>query len=184
MSKRQRAFKKVSDTVAHSAQKVIDSGILSPMVNRLPNINDEHVEALYGLGYDFFHGKKYKEAESIFYLVCNLNHMEKKYWKALAAVFFLQKKYPAAQATYFTALMLDPTDVEMMSAMADCAIAMGSIPDADNLLAATVEMSHNYQQRLDLGQRAKALLEMLRGYVPPSEESPASELQTENKETL
>jgi type III secretion system low calcium response chaperone LcrH/SycD len=184
MSKKTKTFKKASDTVARSAQKVMDSGILSPVVDRLPNINDEHVEALYSLGYDFFHGKKYEEAESIFYLVCNLNHMEKKYWKALAAVFFLQKKYQAAQASYFTAFMLDPTDIEMMSAMADCAIATGSIPDADSLLAATAEMSYNYQKRPDLGQRAKALLEMLRGYVPSSEESPATEFQTENKEVL
>jgi hypothetical protein len=80
--------------------------------------------------------------------------------------------------------MLDPTDVEMMSAMADCAIAMGNVPDADNLLAATVEMSHNYQQRTDLSERAQALLEMLRGYAPPLEEPPATEFQTKNPETL
>jgi type III secretion system low calcium response chaperone LcrH/SycD len=182
MSKKHKVLKNVSNAIVRSAQKAIDSGTLSPIVDRLPNISDEHVEALYALGYDFFNGKKYKEAESIFYFTCNLNHMEKKYWKALAVTFFLQKKYSAAQASYFTALMLDPTDIEMMSAMADCAIAMGNVPDADNLLAATSEMSHNYQQRLDLGQRAKALLEMLRGYVPTTEESSSENPQTEDKE--
>jgi len=182
MSKKHKAFQKASDRVARSAQKVLDSGVLDPLVDRLPNVRDEHVEALYALGYDFFHGKKYKEAESIFYLTCNLNHAEKKYWKALAVTFFLQKKYPAAQASYFTALMLDPTDVEMMSAMADCAIAMGNVPDADNLLAATAEMAHNYQQRSDLGERARALLEMLRGHAPLAEEVPAETVSAEPKE--
>jgi type III secretion system low calcium response chaperone LcrH/SycD len=184
MSKKHKALKNISHAIIHSAKKVTDSGILLPLVDRLSNINDEHVEALYALGYDFFHGKKYREAETIFYFICQLNHMEKKYWKALAVTFFLQKKYPSAQAAYFTSLMLDPTDVEMMSAMADCAIAMGNVPDADNLLAATAEMSDNYQQRLDLGQRAKALLEMLRGQITVAENNPDKTAKPQNKEIL
>jgi type III secretion system low calcium response chaperone LcrH/SycD len=184
MPKKRKTSRKMPDIVAKTAQKVLDSGVLNPLVDRLPNVNEEHVEALYALGYDFFRGKKYKEAESLFYLVCNLNHMEKKYWKALAVVFFLQKKYPAAQATYFTAFMLDPTDIEMMSAMADCAIAMGNVPDADNLLSATAEMADNYQQRSDLGERAKALLEMLRGHVPTVEEATPETTQIKHKEEL
>jgi thioredoxin-like negative regulator of GroEL len=112
--------------------------------------------------------------------------MEKKYWKAMAVTFFLQKKYPSAQAAYFTSLMLDPTDVEMMSAMADCAIAMGNVPDADNLLAATAEMSNNYQQRPDLGQRARALLEMLRGEIVTADavSNATATVEPQNKETL
>ncbi|MDR2735319.1 MAG: SycD/LcrH family type III secretion system chaperone [Puniceicoccales bacterium] len=131
------------------------------LYEKIPGISDINLEAAYGIGYDLFQKKKYDKAHSIFYFLCILNHFQKKYWKALALTCYMMRKYEESRMMYFTAFMLDPTDIELVSAMADCSVALGDADNAKTFFEITCEMGENYGKNKRLCKRAKTILDVI-----------------------
>jgi type III secretion system low calcium response chaperone LcrH/SycD len=136
------------------------------LYEKIPGISEMNLEAAYGIGHDLFQKKKYGSAYDIFHFLCLLDHFQKKYWKALALTAYIQKKYEESRAAYFTAFALDPTDLELVSAMADCSISLGDAENAKNFLEITCTMGENYGEREDLCRRAKSILDVINELSP------------------
>ncbi|MDR2628608.1 MAG: tetratricopeptide repeat protein [Puniceicoccales bacterium] len=131
------------------------------LLNRFPDLDSSHLEAAYGIGIEFLKRGKYSDAEDIFYCVATMNHLEQRYWKALAITLFIQKKYQDALGVYLAAFFLDPMDIDVVASMADCCLSMGDRDGAKNFLEQTVEIFNETKKREDLAERAQGLLEMI-----------------------
>ncbi|MDR0351730.1 MAG: tetratricopeptide repeat protein [Puniceicoccales bacterium] len=131
------------------------------LYEKIPGISEVNLEAAYGIGYNLFQKKKYDSAYDVFHFLCLLDHFQKKYWKALALTAYVQKKYEESRMAYFTAFALDPTDIELVSAMADCSISLGEAENAKNFLEITCDMGKNYESNETLCQRAKSILDVI-----------------------
>jgi type III secretion system low calcium response chaperone LcrH/SycD len=131
------------------------------LLDRFPDLDCSHLEAAYGIGYNLFGQKKYDDAECIFYFLATMNHFEQRYWKALAVTLFVQKKYKAALGIYLAAFFLDPMDIEVVSAMADCCLSLGDREGAEKFLQQVCEIFEEDGKREDLARRARRFLHMI-----------------------
>jgi type III secretion system low calcium response chaperone LcrH/SycD len=131
------------------------------LLDRFPNLDHSHLEAAYGIAQDLLKHKKYNDAESVFYFLAMMDHFERRYWKALAVTLWVQKKYKEALGIYLTAFFLDPMDIEVVAAMADCCLALGDREGAKEFLEQTCEIFEIEGKREDLARRAKEFLEMI-----------------------
>ena len=131
------------------------------LLDKFPDLDFTHLEAAYAVGHDLFQQHKYEDAEKIFYCLATMNHFEVRYWKALAVTLFVEKKYAEAVGIYLAAYFLNPMDIEVTSAMADCCMAMGDADGTREFLNQTCELFKEVGERPDLANRAKGLLEMM-----------------------
>ncbi|MDR2806683.1 MAG: hypothetical protein LBB11_00815 [Puniceicoccales bacterium] len=130
-------------------------------LERFPNLDESHLEAAYGIGHILFKQKKYEDAESIFYFLATMNHFEQRYWKALAVTLYVQRKYKAALGIYLAAFFLDPMDIEVVSAMADCCLSLEDREGAKLFLEQTCEVFEEEGKREDLARRAREFLHIM-----------------------
>jgi len=133
------------------------------LLDKFPELDFSHLEAAYAVGHDLFQQHKYESAEQIFYCLATMNHFEVRYWKALAVTLFVEKKYKEALGIYLAAYFLNPMDIEVTSAMADCCMAIGDSAGTQEFLSQTCELFEETGKRLDLAKRAQGLLEMIKG---------------------
>ncbi|MDR0740410.1 MAG: tetratricopeptide repeat protein [Puniceicoccales bacterium] len=131
------------------------------LLDRFPDLDHSHLEAAYEIAQDLLRHKKYDDAESVFYFLAMMDHFERRYWKALAVTLWVQKKYKDALGVYLAAFFLDPMDIEVVAAMADCCLAMGDREGAKEFLEQTCEIFEIEGKRGDLARRAKVFLEMI-----------------------
>jgi type III secretion system low calcium response chaperone LcrH/SycD len=133
----------------------------SVLLDSFPDLNVSHLEAVYGIGLELFKQRKYDKAEDLFYCIATMNHFEQRYWKALAITLMVQKKYQDALTIYLAAYFLDPMDIEVTSAMADCCMSLGDKKGTEEFLRQTCDIFEEEKKREDLAQRAKGLLEII-----------------------
>jgi type III secretion system low calcium response chaperone LcrH/SycD len=131
------------------------------LLNRFPDLDFTHLEAAFGIGHELFKQKKYSDAEDIFYCIATMNHFKQRYWKALAMTLFAQKKYKDALGIYLAAFFLDPDDIEVASAMADCCLSLGEEEGSREFLQQTCEIFKETRKREDLAKRAEGLLAIM-----------------------
>jgi type III secretion system low calcium response chaperone LcrH/SycD len=131
------------------------------LLDRFPDLDHSHLEAAYGIAQELLKHRKYDDAESVFYFLAMMDHFEQRYWKALGVTLAVQKKHKEALTIYLAAFFLDPMDIEVTAAMADCCFALGDREGAKEFLGQTVEIFNETQKREDLARRAKELLEMI-----------------------
>ncbi|MDR2812337.1 MAG: tetratricopeptide repeat protein [Puniceicoccales bacterium] len=131
------------------------------LLDHFPNLDHSHLDAAYEIAQDLLKHKKYDDAESVFYFLAMMDHFEQRYWKALAVTLEEQKKYNEALGIYLAAFFLDPMDIEVTSAMADCCLALGDREGAKEFLEQTCEIFEMNGKRKDLACRAEVFLEMI-----------------------
>ena len=73
-------------------------------------ISDEQMEAMYALGYNLFQSGRNADARKVFEGLTVLDHINVKYWIALAATFQEDSNWDRAALCFQTALMLDFDD--------------------------------------------------------------------------
>jgi type III secretion system low calcium response chaperone LcrH/SycD len=131
------------------------------LVERFEGIGDEHLEAAYGIGIQLMEGKRYVDAESVFYFLVTMDHYEGKYWKALGKVQEKGKKYREAMGSYLGAYFLDPMDIEVVWSMGECCILLGEREGAKGFMEQVCAIYEEEGKRKDLARRAQGILEMM-----------------------
>ncbi|UPA28518.1 MAG: hypothetical protein LW808_000350 [Verrucomicrobiota bacterium] len=141
------------------------------LLDDFPGLDERHLEAAYSIGFAAFKQHKYEDAEKIFYCLAMMNHFEVRYWKALAVTLFIEHKYDAALGVYLAAYFLNPSDIEVISAMADCCLALENREGAIEFFNQVVEVFQETQKRPDLAERARGTLELIRQNTKNHEEA-------------
>ncbi|MDR1590606.1 MAG: tetratricopeptide repeat protein [Puniceicoccales bacterium] len=130
---------------------------------RFQGLEERHLEAAYAIGQELMRRGKYGKAESIFYFLALMDHLEVRYWRALGVSLWIQKKYGEALGVYLGAYFLDPKEIEVVAAMAECCMALGDREGAKEFLEQTCELFEEEGKREDLARRARVYLEMMKG---------------------
>ena len=134
---------------------------LQTFLEQQPHLTPEHVMEVYKIGVSFFDKKRYEKAEEVFYNLTLLEFKNPIFWKAWALTLLLQKKFKEALNAYYGAHLLNPNDIEILSAMADCCMKLGYQEGAEEFLTQVCEIFEEEGKREDLYLRAKTLLTML-----------------------
>ncbi|MBQ9368646.1 MAG: SycD/LcrH family type III secretion system chaperone, partial [Victivallales bacterium] len=106
-------------------------------------------EAVYSLGYSFYTTGRYADAEKVFRFLVLFDHLEKKYWTGLGAVYQVQKRYGEAITAYGYASFLDLENPKPQYLAAECFAAMG---DKDNALSALAALETYCPKGTELGR--------------------------------
>lgn len=134
---------------------------LKTFLEKQPHLTPEHIMKIYKIGTGFFNKRLYEKAEEVFYNLTLLEFKNPIFWKAWAVSLLLQKKFKEALNAYFGAHLLNPNDIEILSAMADCCLKIGYYDGAEEFLTQVCEIFEEKGVREDLYLRAKTLLTML-----------------------
>jgi len=82
-------------------------------IKEMKGIDDDQMEALYGIAYNYYSADKLEDAIRTFSMLAMLNPYDSKYWKGLGASLQVQKHYEKAAEAYgmaaTTAGIHDPT---------------------------------------------------------------------------
>ncbi|WP_432692657.1 SycD/LcrH family type III secretion system chaperone [Morganella morganii] len=76
----------------------------------LKNISGDELEKIYAVACDFYESGKYPDAESLFQVLCMLNHYDSRFFLALGACRQQQARYHQALETYSYASLMSPSD--------------------------------------------------------------------------
>ncbi len=139
------------DKIAEAAKGFADMGT----IRELKGITDAEMEAIYSMGYSFYTTGRYEDAEKVFRFLVLFDHLEKKYWTGMGAVYQVQKRYQEAITAYGYASFLDLKNPKPQYFAAECFAAMG---DKDNALSALAALETYCPDDTEIGRefRAKA----------------------------
>lgn len=115
-------FEDLTGEERRALELIADGGSLKDIVG----VDDDTVEALYALGYNFYVQDKYEEAEKLFQYVCLQSHLEPRYWMALANCRQMLKKYDSAIDGYGYTYVLKQDDPWPVIQGAICHLKMGN----------------------------------------------------------
>lgn len=131
-------------------------------------LTDDHMEAAYAQGFNFFRAGAYAKAEEIFGFCVTFDPFEDKYWKALGATRFNTKEFAGALNAYINAAKMDVSDPDIVIRIAQCHIGLGDKETAAGALEAAIELADMQPEKFaDRKARAEALLKL----IAPSEDS-------------
>ena len=136
------------------AEKIMEGATLAS----LRGIPDKNLEALYALAYNDYNAGQYQQAEKLFRFLCLYNHMEKRYWKGLAATLQNQEKYAQAVAVYAHQAILDIDDPEPPFQASFCYLAEKNYIEAKKALDAVIAIGKENPKHASYVKKAKQLL--------------------------
>ena len=129
-------------------------------LQELEGINDEEMETIYALGYNFFTYGKYEAAKDIFTGLTAYAPYTSHYWRALGAVSQQIKEYPDAIAAYDMAIANDPNDVVSYVYRGECQILSGNGEAGMDDLKKVLEVGTQYPEYHPWVQRSELLLRL------------------------
>lgn len=127
-------------------------------LQELEGINDEEMETIYALGYNFFTYGKYEAAKDIFTGLTAYAPYTAHYWRALGAVSQQLKEYIEAIASYDMAVANDETDLVSLVYRGEAKILAGDIGGGVEDLQDVVQRSPQYPEHAAWAQRAELLI--------------------------
>lgn len=90
----------------------------------LKNISEAELKKIYSVAYDFYKAGKYQDAESLFQVLCILNHYDTRLFLALGACRQHQENYHLALETYSYASLMLPSDPRFPLHAGECLLHM------------------------------------------------------------
>jgi type III secretion system low calcium response chaperone LcrH/SycD len=125
----------ITGSTDESEQAQFDATVRAILEEGLPlcdvrGISQDAMEGVYGLAYNEYNAGRFQEAESVFKLLCLLNHLERKYWIGLGAARKGLKRYQGAVDAFGLAGMLDLSDPQPPLYAAECLILLGQPDEA------------------------------------------------------
>lgn len=129
-------------------------------LQELEGINDEEMETIYALGYNFFTYGKYEAAKDIFTGLTAYAPYTSHYWRALGAVAQQVKEYADAIAAYDMAIANDPNDVVSYVYRGECQILSGNADAGMDDLKKVLEVGGQYPEYQPWMQRSELLLRL------------------------
>lgn len=128
----------------------------------LRGLTDANMEALYALAYSEYNQANYDKALDLFRMLCNLDHLEHRFWLGLGATRQMQRDYQHAIEAYVMAMMLDIDQPIPPLHMAECQLAIGDRESAETSFEYAVHAAGDKPQFQTIKHQAEAKLEILR----------------------
>ena len=132
------------------------------IVSELLDINEEELESIYAVAYNFYQSNRYDEAKQLFQLLCTYNHYESKYFLGLGAIHQAQGNYEEAANIYSAAVDIDVNNPLFPFHAGECQLAMGDLTRAESGFYAASLRSGDMPEYKDLKQKAEGLLALVR----------------------
>jgi type III secretion system low calcium response chaperone LcrH/SycD len=127
-------------------------------LQELEGINDEEMETIYALGYNFFTYGKYDAAKDIFSGLTAYAPYTSHFWRALGAVNQQLKDYAEAIASYDMAIANDERDVVSFVYRGESYILSGNVDAGLKDLNNVVAMGGDFPEFAAWVQRSRLLL--------------------------
>ncbi len=125
-------------------------------------LSDEELEGLYAAGYTCYNSRQYEQASALFYFLCLMDNIQKKYWFALAATQKMQKRYQEAIKTYETVGILDIYNPAPPLHAADCYVFLGEKEKALRAVEAVIALAADKTEYRKHYARARTLEKKLK----------------------
>ena len=138
--------------------QLIESGCTLRDIQGLTN---ENMEGLYALAYSEYNQGKYDKAQELFQLLCQLDHLEKKYWVGLGATRQMLKDYSNAIDAYSVAVMFDLNDPVPPMHAAECHLASGNREEAVSGFQYAIDAAGSRPQYQPIKSQAEARIELI-----------------------
>ena len=103
-------------------------------LSELKGMSENDVEAIYAVGYNLASVGKYEDAVKVFRGLVMLDHLEKKHWYGLGAVYQQLRDFEKASQAYRVCMFLDFFDPKPEFHCAECCLALGDEASALGLL--------------------------------------------------
>ncbi len=123
--------------VKEAVDAICDGGTLA----EIRGLSEADMEVLYGIAYNFYTHGRYDEAEKVFIFLCTYDHLEKRFWKGLAASRQMGGKSAGAADAYGCMTICDLDDPEPHFQAARCLLAIGAKKRASSALDAAIELA-------------------------------------------
>ena len=154
------AFGDVADRIGEVIDQV-SSGFCEQGLTmaQILGINGNELEALYTLGSKKYESGEYKAAQDIFVMLCRLDPLTGRNFRALGAVLQMDKKYDRALKAYATAVSLDMDDAAASLHAGECLMLLAKTPEARAALeGCLMQAEQNPRKYADVRARAQAIL--------------------------
>lgn len=125
------------------------------------DIKKDELEAMYTLAYQKYQNGNFKEALSVFQLLCHCNHFEAKYVLGLGATHQALKHYKLAAETYGFAAFAHPKDPRFPYHAAECHLALDNWRVAGTCFEMALDRSQGDQQHKILHEKAQRQFDIL-----------------------
>ena len=124
----------------------------------LKNISEAELEKIYSFAYDFFKAGKYQDAESLFQVLCILNHYDTRFFLALGACHQHQEHYHLALETYSYASLMSPSDPRFLLHAGECLLHMKEFSTAKKAFAGAELLAKTQSGYEALAEKAGMML--------------------------
>ena len=150
------------DSTAGQYLEFMIHGFMNGLITlqELEGINDQEMETIYALGYNFFTYGKYEAAKDIFTGLTAYAPYTSHYWRALGAVNQQVKEYSDAIAAYDMAVANDPNDVVSYVYRGECNILSSNVEAGKEDLHKVLEIAPNFPEYQPWMHRAQLLLRL------------------------
>ena len=140
--------------LSHGLEVIKNGGTLS----MLQGISTDDLEAIYSVAHSFYGQGDYDKAQKLFCYLCLYQHMDKRFWKGLAACYQMQKNYKKAAESYAYMALLDIDDPEPSFHASYCFIEMKDFDAARTSLDAAIHQAKGRKKYQSLLTQAQQML--------------------------
>ena len=128
-------------------------------VAQILGIDKRELEALYTLGSKKYESGEYKAAQDIFVMLCRIDPLSGRNFRALGAAFQMERKYDRALKAYAAAVSIDLDDAASSLHAGECLLLLGKSPEARAALeGCLMQAAQDPERYADVRARAQALL--------------------------
>jgi type III secretion system low calcium response chaperone LcrH/SycD len=156
-----------ADWVAENAGAIAAHFQNGGTAGQLKGINARHLEAVYTVGLAHYEAARYKDARLAFSFCTQNDHLERRYYMALASTYKMLSQPAEALKYYTVASMLDIKDPMPTFHTAECLVVMGMVEEAKEALEIVIRQSADEISLKPLHERATAMLAALAGAPTP-----------------
>ena len=142
------------ENLSHGLEVIKNGGTLS----MLQGISTDDLEAIYSVAHGFYGQGDYDKAQKLFSYLCLYQHMDKRFWKGLAACHQMQKNYKKAAESYAYMALLDMEDPEPSFHASYCFMEMKNFDAARKSLDAAIHQAKGRKKYQSLLTQAQQML--------------------------
>lgn len=135
-------------------------------VKDLIGLTNDECEALYTMGHNFYEQGLYSKAFKVFSILVTYDHLNDKYFMALAGASQMLQLYDIALHNYTTVAIMRLDDPAPIFHSAECLIALSHMDEAAEALELILAMP-NATDENSYNLRARALLSTLKDRAAP-----------------
>jgi type III secretion system low calcium response chaperone LcrH/SycD len=151
----------VADWLVANAGAITERLTEGATMGQLKGIDKRQLEAVYTVGMHHYEAARYKDARLAFAFCVQNDHLERRYYSALAASFKMLGQ-PAEALKYYTiSSALNIKDPFPTFYTAECLIALGLVAEAQEALEIVIRQSKGNAKYDLLLERATAMLDTI-----------------------